>query len=80
MYRMEKIVPLIGATVQGPLGVSHLPRMWLKSVLSGAGMLWEAYFDNDKGFNHRVVTLRSDFEPEAWLLAFLRDAADLSAS
>ena len=69
MYRMEKIVPLIGATVQGPLGVSHLPRMWLKSVLSGAGMLWEGYFDNDKGFNHRVVA-EIGLEPEAWF-AFL---------
>ena len=55
MYRMEKLIPLIGPNVAGPLGVSMLPRTWLKSVLSAAGMLWDGYFDNDKGFNHRVV-------------------------
>ena len=38
MYRMQRIVPLIGATVTSPLGVMHLPRMWLKSVLSASGL------------------------------------------
>lgn len=55
MYRIERLVPLIGATVAGPLGVVHLPRMWLKGVLSAAGMLYEGYFDDDRGFNKRVV-------------------------
>lgn len=55
MNRIERLVPLIGATVAGPLGVVHLPRMWLKSVLSAAGILYEGYFDNYKGFNQRVV-------------------------
>jgi hypothetical protein len=55
MKRIERLVPLIGATVAGPLGVVHLPRMWLKSVLSAAGMLYEGYFDNYKGFNEMVV-------------------------
>ena len=27
---MEKIVPLPGLSVKGPLGVAHLPRLWLK--------------------------------------------------
>jgi hypothetical protein len=69
MYRMEKIVPLIGPTVEGPLGVKMLPRTWLKSVLSAAGLLPEGYFDNDKGFNHRVVDALG-LEPEAFF-AFL---------
>lgn len=69
MYRMQRIVPLIGPTVAGPLGVKHLPRMWLKSVLSAAGLLWEGYFDNYRGFNQRVVD-GLGLEPEPWF-AFL---------
>jgi len=65
MYRIEKLPPLIGATVAGPLGVLHLPRMWYKSVLSAAGMLPEGYFDHDFGFNHRVVE-GIGLEPEGW--------------
>ena len=34
---MEKIVPLIGMSVKGPLGVAHLPRFWLKAVLAAVG-------------------------------------------
>ncbi len=65
MYRIERLVPLIGATVAGPLGIVHLPRMWLKSVLSAAGMLYEGYFDNYKGFNQRVVD-GLGLDPDAW--------------
>jgi hypothetical protein len=69
MYRMQQITPLIGATVTGPLGVMHLPRMWLKSVYSAGGVLWDAYFDNYKGFNQQVCD-GLGLEPEAWF-AFL---------
>jgi hypothetical protein len=69
MKRLERMVPLIGATVAGPLGVVHLPRMWYKSVLSAAGSLYEGYFDHYKGFNQRVVD-GLGLEPEAWF-AFL---------
>jgi len=63
MYRMERIIPLIGPTVEGPLGVKMLPRTWLKSMYSAAGLLPDLYFDNDKGFNHRVVEVLG-LEPE----------------
>jgi hypothetical protein len=66
---MERIVPLIGATVAGPLGVVHLPRMWYKGVLSAAGMLYDGYFDNYKGFNQRIVD-GLGLEPDPWF-AFL---------
>jgi len=69
MDRIERIVPLIGATVAGPLGVVHLPRMWIKGVYSAVGMLYEGYFDNYKGFNQRVVD-GLGLEPEPWF-AFL---------
>jgi hypothetical protein len=70
MYRIEKLVPLIGATVAGPLGVVHLPRMWYKGILSAAGMLPVEYFDNYKGFNAKVCD-GIGLEPEAWF-AFLK--------
>ncbi len=69
MHRIERLAPLIGATVAGPLGIVHLPRMWLKGILSAAGMLYEGYFDNYKGFNQRVVD-GVGLEPDAWF-AFL---------
>jgi hypothetical protein len=40
---MEPIVPLISSSVSGPLGAKHLPRLWLKIVLHGAGRLPEGY-------------------------------------
>jgi hypothetical protein len=36
---METIVPLAAAGVKGPLGVAHLPRLWLKAVLAAATLL-----------------------------------------
>ena len=70
MYQIEPLVPLIGATVVGPLGVSHLPRMWLKGILSAARALPDTYFDDYKGFNKRVVDALG-LEPEPWF-AFLK--------
>lgn len=74
MYRFEPLVPLIGATVAGPLGVSHLPRMWLKSNLHAAGILPEAYFHDYKGFN-KIVVDKLGLEPQAWF-AFLATMPD----
>jgi hypothetical protein len=69
MYRMTKVVPLLGPTVAGPLGVVHLPRMWLKSVLSAAGALYDEYVDDNHGFNKCIVE-GLGLEPDAWF-AFL---------
>jgi hypothetical protein len=52
---MEKIVPLTGPTVKGPLGVAHLPRFWLKSVLAAAGVAPEAYQTGNVGSNQTVI-------------------------
>src|ERR1700735_4828787 len=40
---MESIVPLAGPMVKGPLGVAHLPRLWLKAVLASANALPDGY-------------------------------------
>ena len=69
MVRLERIAPLIGATVAGPLGIVHVPRMWLKGILSAAGILYEGYYDNYKGFNQRTVD-GLGLDPEPWF-AFL---------
>jgi hypothetical protein len=52
---MEKIVPLTGPTVKGPLGVAHLPRLWLKCVLAAAGLAPEAYHTGYAGSNQTVI-------------------------
>ena len=70
MYQIEPLVPLVGPTVAGPLGVYHLPRMWLKGILSAARALPDTYFDDYKGFNKRVVDALG-LEPEPWF-AFLK--------
>jgi hypothetical protein len=70
MYQIEPLVPLVGPLVAGPLGVYHVPRMWLKGILSAARSLPDVYFDDYKGFNKRVVD-GLGLEPEAWF-AFLK--------
>jgi hypothetical protein len=70
MYQIRRIVPLIGPRVAGPSGVLFLPRMWLKSVLSAAGLLYEGYTDYYRGFNQFVVDAIG-LEPDPWF-AFLK--------
>lgn len=70
MYQIEPLVPLVGPLVTGPLGVSHLPRMWYKGILSSAKTLPDTYFDDYKGFNKKVVDALG-LVPEAWF-AYLK--------
>ncbi|MEM1060175.1 MAG: DUF5069 domain-containing protein [Verrucomicrobiota bacterium] len=61
---MEKIIPLISSETAGPLGVRHLPRLWLKALLAALGRLPEGYKDIRPGFDLMVLEgLRID--PEA---------------
>ncbi len=48
---MEEIVPLISSSVAGPLGVLHLPRLWLKILLHASGRLPEGYRHGAGGFD-----------------------------
>ena len=52
---MEKIIPLISSGTEGPLGVKHLPRLWLKTLLSATGRLPEGYKDIGPGFDTIVL-------------------------
>jgi hypothetical protein len=52
---MSKIVPLIGSAEVGPLGVLHLPRLWLKVSLDGKGLLADGYPAVGTGFDQMVL-------------------------
>lgn len=60
---MSKIVPLISSGVAGPLGVLHLPRLWLKVSLESCGKLADGYPGIGKGYDQMVIDalgLKSD--------------------
>ena len=52
---MNTIVPLISSGVAGPLGVLHLPRLWLKSSLEASGKLAAGYPGCGKGYDQMVI-------------------------
>lgn len=53
---MAKIIPLISSGVAGPLGVLHLPRLWLKISLEARGKLADGYPGIGCGFDSMVIT------------------------
>jgi hypothetical protein len=52
---MDTIVPLISSGVSGPLGVLHLPRLWLKASLESRGKLAPGYPGAGKGYDQMVI-------------------------
>ncbi len=52
---MEPILPLISSGTEGPLGLKHLPRLWLKTLLSAHGRLPAGYKDIRPGFDFMVL-------------------------
>src|SRR5687768_13987497 len=52
---MNNIVPLISSGVAGPLGVVHLPRLWLKASLEAKGKLAPGYPGCGKGYDQMVL-------------------------
>src|SRR5262249_45069255 len=52
---MNTIVPLVSSGVCGPLGVIHLPRLWLKLSLEAAGKLAPGYPGAGTGFDQMVI-------------------------
>lgn len=49
------MIPLIASDTAGPLGVLHLPRLWLKTLLSSVGQLPPGYKDIRFGFDTWVL-------------------------
>lgn len=52
---MSTHVPLISSGVAGPLGVLHLPRLWLKASLEAQGKLATGYPGCGKGYDQMVL-------------------------
>jgi uncharacterized protein DUF5069 len=50
------IVPVLSSSVSGPLGVKHLPRLWLKILLHGCGRLPDGYRHGVGGFDEFLTT------------------------
>ena len=48
-------VPLISSGTAGPLGVLHLPRLWLKSSLEARGKLAAGYPGCGKGYDQMIM-------------------------
>lgn len=49
------IVPCISSGVSGPLGVLHLPRLWMKVSLESRGKLAPGYPGIGKGYDQMVL-------------------------
>ena len=68
----SNIVPLISSGTAGPLGVLHLPRLWLKASLGAAGKLHYDYPAIGAGYDQMVLDgigiAKGDFE------SFIADA------
>jgi len=52
---MNTIVPLISSGLAGPLGVLHLPRLWLKASLEARGKLAAGYPGAGQGYDQMVL-------------------------
>src|SRR6202040_4396711 len=52
---MNTVVPLISSGTAGPLGVLHLPRLWLKLSLESKGKLAPGYPGAGHGFDQMVI-------------------------
>ena len=51
-----KVVPLISSGTAGPLGVIHLPRLWLKLSLAAVGALPDGYDECGDGFDGMTLS------------------------
>lgn len=52
---MQEIVPTISSSTVGPLGVRHLPRLWLKTLLKAYDRLPEGYKDIRPGYDYMAL-------------------------
>lgn len=52
---MDKQIPLISTRSIGPLGLVHLPRLWLKMRLAAKGRLADGYRAGEGGFDGRLL-------------------------
>ena len=67
---MSTSVPLISSGIAGPLGVLHLPRLWLKVSLEAAGKLAAGYPGIGHGYD--AMTCAALGLDEAAVKAFIK--------
>jgi hypothetical protein len=65
----EDIVPAISSSVAGPMGLAHLPRLWLKILLHATGRLPDGYRHGVGGFDEALCS-RLGLDRDA-LVAFI---------
>ena len=51
----EPVVPIVSSSAVGPLGVCHLPRMWMKILLHATGRLPRGYRHGTGGFDETTA-------------------------
>ena len=56
MDKHGEVIPLISGATSGPLGVVHLPRLWLKLLLHSLGKLPDGYRHGVGGSDEIVMT------------------------
>ena len=49
-----EMIPLISGAENGPLGIVHLPRLWLKMRAHAVGVLPEGYRHGNGGTDERT--------------------------
>ncbi|MBE34133.1 MAG: DUF5069 domain-containing protein [Opitutaceae bacterium] len=69
---MATFVPLISSGTVGPLGVLHLPRMWLKVSLEASGKLDSRYPGAGQGYDQMTIDALG-LNRDA-VLAFIKDS------
>lgn len=52
---MSTFIPLISSGTAGPLGVLHLPRLWLKASLAANGKLDSRYPGAGQGYDQMTI-------------------------
>jgi hypothetical protein len=52
----HKVVPLVSSGTAGPLGVLHLPRLWLKLSLAAVDALPEGYDECGTGYDAMTLS------------------------
>jgi hypothetical protein len=62
---LDLIYPAIATPIVGPLGLIHLPRLWLKHLLHGAGKLQHEYRHGASGVDLRIAE-ETGFDPDAF--------------
>jgi len=63
----------------GPLGIVHLPRLWLKILLHGCGRLPEGYRCGRGGFDEALTT-QFGIDPDAFIRFIETEKPDYQAT